>query len=177
MDLSRMGKRELLLLISPPCNFCDQGLSSVWLYFFVFLGPHRWHMEVPRLGVELELQLPAYTTAAAMLDPNHICDLHHRSWQSWILNPLSEARNQTCILMDTSQVRYHWAQWELPGWLFLLQVRPNYWNLFSVPFGRLPGKLYSVLWEWIQILIRNEKQEGQMIKHRLRCLFRTVGDR
>ena len=26
--------------------------------FFVFLGPHLWHMEVPRLGVELELQLP-----------------------------------------------------------------------------------------------------------------------
>jgi len=24
-------------------------------FFFVFLGPHSWHMEVPRLGVELEL--------------------------------------------------------------------------------------------------------------------------
>ena len=31
-------------------------------------------MEVPRLGVELEQQLPAYTTAAAMLDLSHICD-------------------------------------------------------------------------------------------------------
>ena len=30
---------------------------------FVFLGPHLQHMEVPRLGVESELQLPAYTTA------------------------------------------------------------------------------------------------------------------
>ena len=30
---------------------------------FVFLGPHSWHMEVPRLGVKLELQLPAYATA------------------------------------------------------------------------------------------------------------------
>ena len=38
-----------------------------WL-FFVFLGPHPWHMEVPRLEVELELQLPAYTTATAMPD-------------------------------------------------------------------------------------------------------------
>ena len=34
-------------------------------------------MEVPRLGVESELQLPAYTTATATLDPSHICDLHH----------------------------------------------------------------------------------------------------
>ena len=25
------------------------------LFFFVFLGPHPWQMEVPRLGVELEL--------------------------------------------------------------------------------------------------------------------------
>ena len=26
---------------------------------------------------ELELQLLAYTTATATLDPSHICDLHH----------------------------------------------------------------------------------------------------
>ena len=31
--------------------------------FLLFLGPHPWHLEVPKLGVELELQLPAYTTA------------------------------------------------------------------------------------------------------------------
>ena len=42
-----------------------------------FLGPHSHHMEVPRLGVESELQLPAYATATAMTDPSHICDLHH----------------------------------------------------------------------------------------------------
>ena len=32
------------------------------LHFF-FLGPHPWHMEVPRLGVKLELLLLAYATA------------------------------------------------------------------------------------------------------------------
>lgn len=32
-------------------------------------------MEVPRLGVELELQLPAYATATATPDPSHICNL------------------------------------------------------------------------------------------------------
>lgn len=31
----------------------------------------------------------------------------------------------------------------LLGVFILLQVSLNYWNLFSVPFGRLPGKLYS----------------------------------
>ena len=45
--------------------------------FFVFLGPYLQHVEVPRLGVELELQLPAYITATATWDLNCICDLHH----------------------------------------------------------------------------------------------------
>ena len=33
-------------------------------------------MEVPRLGVELELQVLAYTTATALRDPSHIYSLH-----------------------------------------------------------------------------------------------------
>ena len=36
------------------------------LPFCLFLRPHLLHTEVPRLGVESELQLPAYTTATAM---------------------------------------------------------------------------------------------------------------
>ena len=63
------------------------------LFFFVFLGPHLQLMEVPRLGVELELQLPAFDTATATRDPNYVCDLHHSSWQRRILNTLSEARD------------------------------------------------------------------------------------
>ena len=30
-------------------------------FFFFFLGPQPWHMQVPRPGVKSELQLPAYT--------------------------------------------------------------------------------------------------------------------
>ena len=52
-------------------------------------------MEVPKLEVQLELQLPAYTTAAAMRDPSRIFDLHHSTWQHWILHPPSEARDQS----------------------------------------------------------------------------------
>ena len=43
------------------------------LLFFVFLGSYLWHMEVPGLGVKLEVQLPAYTTATAIPDPSCIC--------------------------------------------------------------------------------------------------------
>ena len=50
------------------------GLNCTWnfnlfFFFFFFLGPYLWHMEVPRLGVESELQLLAYATAPAMQDP------------------------------------------------------------------------------------------------------------
>ena len=73
----------------------------------VFIGAgevHLQHMEVPRLGVKLELQLPAYTTATAMLDLSLVCDLYHSSQQHRILNPLSKVRDQTYVLMDTSQI-------------------------------------------------------------------------
>ena len=61
-------------------------------------------MEVPRLGVKSELQLPAFATATAKWYPRHICDLRHTLQQHQILNPLSKARDRTCILTDTSQV-------------------------------------------------------------------------
>ena len=72
---------------------------------FVFLGLHLQHMEVPRLGVESELKLPAYTTATATRDLSRAYDLHHSSRQCQN-NPLSEARDRTRVLMDASQVRF-----------------------------------------------------------------------
>ena len=41
--------------------------------------------------------------AAAGLHHSH-SNLHRSSRQHWILNPLSKARDQTCVLMDTNQV-------------------------------------------------------------------------
>ena len=40
-----------------------------FLLFFLFLGQHLRHMEVLRVGVELEPQLPAYMTATVTPDP------------------------------------------------------------------------------------------------------------
>ena len=73
------------LLPSPfPPPPASRGLAGPWLlpseclshptvipflfFVFCFLGPHPQHMEVPRLGVESELRLLAYTTATAMQD-------------------------------------------------------------------------------------------------------------
>ena len=50
---------------------------------------------------------PAYTPATATPELSHICNLHHSSRQRQILNPLSEARDRTCIRMDSSQAHYH----------------------------------------------------------------------
>ena len=61
--------------------------------FIVFLGPHLRHMEVPRQGVEVELQLQAYTTVTATQDASCTCNLYHSSWPRQILNPVSGARN------------------------------------------------------------------------------------
>ena len=44
-----------------------------------FLALCLWHMEVPRLGVKLELLLQAYITATATWDPSCIYNLHHSS--------------------------------------------------------------------------------------------------
>ena len=71
--------------------------------YFFFL----WHMKVPRLRVELGLQLLAYTTATAIPDLIHMCNLSYSSGQCGILNPLSGARDQTCILMDTIWIHFH----------------------------------------------------------------------
>ena len=46
----------------------------------------------------------AYTTAIGTLDPSLLCDLCCSMQQHQILNPLSKARDQTCILTETVSV-------------------------------------------------------------------------
>ena len=75
-----------------------------FFWSFWFLRQHWWHMEVPRLGVELELKTQAYATATVTRDLSHICDLHHSSQQCQVLNPLNEASDRTCNLMDHSRI-------------------------------------------------------------------------
>ena len=74
---------------------------------FVFLGPHLWHMEVPRLRKGWNWSCscwPACTTATAVRDLSLFCDIQYSSWQRLILNPLSKTRDGTCVVMDTSSV-------------------------------------------------------------------------
>ena len=70
-------------------------LPSLSSFLPFFQGLHPWHMDIPKLGVKSDLELPAYATATAMPDSSRICELHHSSWQCQIFNPLSEARDWT----------------------------------------------------------------------------------
>ena len=84
------------------CLLRISNVASVTEELKFFWGPHEWHMEVPRLGIECwscNCHLP-HSNAGSKLCLRPI----HSSQQYQILKPLSEARDQTHILMDTSQV-------------------------------------------------------------------------
>ena len=51
------------------------------IFFWSFLGLHLWHIEVPKPGVKLELQLLAYVTAIATPGLSRVCEVHHTSRQ------------------------------------------------------------------------------------------------
>ena len=82
------------------------------LFNFSFSGLHVWHVEVPRLGVESELQLLAYTTVTS--DPSHTDNLHCSSQQRQILNPLREAGDQMASSWMLVGFISPEPQWELP---------------------------------------------------------------
>jgi len=84
-----------------------------------------WHMEVPRLGVESELQLLAYAIATATPDLSHVCNLHHSSQQRWIFNPPIETRNRTCNLMVPSWICFRCATMGTPIFEILIFTHMN----------------------------------------------------
>ena len=118
----------LLAHICSPNNRC--GVVS--LFVFGFVKPHSRHMEVPRLGVESEPQLPAYATTAATSAPSHICKLHHSPQQYQILNPPSEARDRTRNLMVPSWIRFCCAMTGSPVVFFLI-YEPHHMALLLGP--------------------------------------------
>ena len=90
---SRLNKYMLFKYFPPFCRMtfhsvdclfcCAEGFKSFnFFFFFVFLGSHPQHVEVPRIGVQLELQLLA--TPATARSPTH--------WAR-------PGRDQTCVLM------------------------------------------------------------------------------
>ena len=111
--------------------FLFMAALSLWIFdsslFFFLFRLYLEHLEVPMLGVELQLQLLAYAPATAIPDPSRVYVLHHSSQQHRILKPLSMARDWTFILMDTSQVHYCWATMETLTFLLLTLNCPSWY--------------------------------------------------
>ena len=116
------------------CIYCDRILPLSFSFFFFCL----FRAALAAYGSsQARVKLEAYATATAIQDLSHICYLHHSWQQCWILNPLSRARDQTCVLMDTSQVCYCWATMGTPprpNWV--LSGGLKFWSFdFDVDFS------------------------------------------
>ncbi len=108
-------------LLSSIYKYKKHSLNLLFFFSFFFLGPHPWQMEVPRLGVELELQLLVYATATAMQDLSHICDLHHSSQQHrslthWARPGIEPASSRMLVGFSTAE-----PQGELPENILISQ--------------------------------------------------------
>ena len=81
------------------------SLSVFFLFVCLFFVFCHFRAMLEAYGSSQELLLLAYARATATPDLSRICDLHHSSRQCQILNPLSEARDQTRNLMIPSWIR------------------------------------------------------------------------
>ena len=77
---------------------------SSFVPYFCFLGLHLQCMYGSSQARCQIRQMLAYTTATATQDLSRLCDLHYNSRQRWIPNPLTVARDWSCILVDTSHI-------------------------------------------------------------------------
>ena len=87
-----------MLNLPSPSLITFNDLNSVQLFFvlggfvclfvclfFAILGLHLWHMEFPRLRVELEPQLLVHATATDTRELSLVCNLYHSSQQRRML--------------------------------------------------------------------------------------------
>ena len=145
---------KLVILFHFEIMYCIKvffGLGYLLLLFVVFLGA----IPMAHGGS----QARGWIGAAA-------AGLHHSSQQHRILHPLSEARDWTHILMDTSRVHYHWAMKGTPILNFSLmknpnlllshdsEIQPGYWSkYFMICFDKICFNCWITCsaWEWSSI--------------------------
>ena len=83
------------------CSCVPLTYCGFWGLVCLFMAiPVAYGISQARGLIRAAAEAYATATATATLDQSHICKLCHSLWQCWILNPRSEARDQTCILMD-----------------------------------------------------------------------------
>ena len=81
-------------------NPTPHGNSLNFFFFFFLATPVAYGSSRARGCIRASAE--AYATATATPDSSHIFDLCHSLLQRQILNPLSKARDQICILTGTT---------------------------------------------------------------------------
>ena len=94
---------------------CKSTIVCLFIYLFCFSGPQPWHMEVPRLGVTSDLQLPATSHSHSNAQIWATCATYtiahgnSRSLTHWT-GPGIEPATSWCLVRFVSVLPW----WELP---------------------------------------------------------------
>ena len=105
-------------------------LSSCLLFFFLIFRA------IPQVCGSSQARGPIRAVAAGLCHNHSNTRSEPCLWltpqltATWTLNPLSEARDWICILMDTSQIHFRWATMGIPIKPFLMI--PNQFVFFSL---------------------------------------------
>ena len=94
----------------------DSGLEfrNLFIYLFIFrAAPTAYGSSQVRCWNRAAAASPCYSHRNTESQP-HLLP-HQSSQQRWIPDSLNEARDRTCILMDTSQIRFCWATTGTPN--------------------------------------------------------------
>ena len=92
--------------------------SFLFFFFFLFLGYHQQHVEVPRLGIQSELQLPAHTVATTTQVPSCVCTyttahINTGSLTHWLRPGIEPTSARILVGLISAE-----PQWELLSSLF-----------------------------------------------------------
>ena len=119
------------LNINKVTTFHKENIYSFYFFFFCLFRatPAAYRGSQPR-------GLIRAVAAGLHHSFSNICDLHHSSWQCWILDPLSEARDQTRNLIVPSRICFHCTMTGNPLFLMLCftvyLILTTFINLFSL---------------------------------------------
>ena len=94
----------IFMFVKVKCNFIIMNQWFCFVLFGLFRATPAAYGSFQARG-RMGVTLLAYATKTHYL--SQVCNLKHSSWQWHILKPPREARDQTLVLMFTSQVCYH----------------------------------------------------------------------
>ena len=137
---------------------CQLASLGVIFFFFLFRSILSAYGDSQARGW-IGVASGAYIIATAMPDPSCISDLHHSSQQHQIHNPLSEARDRTRVLMDTSQICFHWAMTGTLMVSFYLLLHALISSKCSLIIFGLKCIMPRVLLGWYEGTVFQESQE------------------